>query len=127
MVFFDFQIGIYAHLDVKLPNKEKWKTNPWTVTEIDRRLFGCGVAGGKETLISWFNLIEAFQKSKTDLPVNLKFIIESLHYHGSDGLEEFLFRRKQDFLFNVDYLVVCDSEWIGEKHPCLIYGSVGKL
>ncbi|KAF5283509.1 hypothetical protein FQR65_LT02662 [Abscondita terminalis] len=120
-------IGVYAHLDVKKPVKEQWKTDPWTVTEIDKRLYGCGVASGKGTLTAWFNLILAFQDIQMSLPVNLKFIIQSLHYYNSDGFEEFVAQKRKSFLKNIDCYVVCDSEWVGEKHPCIVYGSVGFL
>lgn len=118
---------VYAWLDVNHPDKTKWNTNPWTVTEINKRFYGCGVSAGKGPLIAWFNAIKAFQGANLDLPVNIKFIIESMHYQKSHGLEAFLALRRQDFFFNVNYVVVCDSEWIGEKYPCLTYGSVGKL
>ncbi|KAK4875841.1 hypothetical protein RN001_012263 [Aquatica leii] len=120
-------IGVYAHLDVKMTDKANWKTDPWSLTELDQRLYGCGVASGKGTLMSWFNLIIAFQNIKMSLPVNLKFIIQSLHYYNSEGFEDFIARKRQGFLSDITYIVICDSEWLGDKHPCLVYGSVGLL
>lgn len=75
----------------------------------------------------WFHVLAAFQSSKVPLPVNIKFIIESMHTQRSEGLDEFLLTKKLDYLFDIDYVVVCDSEWIGEKYPCIVYGGVGKL
>ncbi|KAB0794870.1 hypothetical protein PPYR_11709 [Photinus pyralis] len=120
-------VCVYAHLDVNLPDLEQWKTDPFDLTEVDLRLYGSGVASGKGTLMSWFNLIYAFQEANVDIPVNIKFIIESLHYYDSDGLEEFISKQRIHFLSNVDYYIVCDSEWLVEKTPCLVYGSVGRL
>lgn len=118
---------IYVNLDVKQPDESKWDTDPWTVTQVGNYIYGCGVAQGKTTLMHWFHVIEGFQKSHIDFPVNLKFIIESMYHHNSLGLAEFLSLRKHDFFVNIDNIIVCDSEWIGEKHPCVIYGTIGVL
>lgn len=106
---------------------EEWSTDPWTLTEIDNRLYGSGAVFGKGALISWFHAVLAFQESQIDIPVNLKFIIESMHRCDSVGLEDFLATKRQDFLFDIDYVIMCDTEWIGEKHPCLTYGVIGML
>ncbi|KAI4461418.1 beta-ala-his dipeptidase [Holotrichia oblita] len=42
----------------------------------------------------------------------------------SEGLDEFLLTKKLDYLFDVDYVIACGSEWIGEKYPCIVYGGV---
>ncbi|GJQ71567.1 hypothetical protein Trydic_g11274 [Trypoxylus dichotomus] len=118
---------IYSYLDVKHPEVEKWNTDPWTVTEINKTIYGNGVASGKGNLIMWFHVLAAFQAAQVSLPVNIKFIIESMHTHRSDGLDEFLLTKKLDYLYDIDYVVVCGSEWIGEKHPCIVYGGVGLI
>lgn len=107
------------------PEGQEWATDPWTVTEIDRVLFGKGVAFGKGPLICWFHAIEAYQKHNLELPVNIKFIIESMREHNSDGLDELLHSQKQTFLTNIDLVVLCDTEWLGPKYPCLSYGCRG--
>lgn len=117
---------IYVHLDVKEPSKN-WRTDPWAVTQEGNYIYGCGVAQGKATLIAWFHVIEAFQQNKLDFPLNLKFIIESMYHHNSEGIADFLALRKHDFFVNIDHIIVCDSEWIGEKHPCIIYGTIGVI
>lgn len=94
---------------------------------MNKTLYGNGVASGKGPLLTWFHVISGFQDKKLELPVNIKFIIESTNQLGSIGLEDFLVTHRQDFLYNVDYIVVCESEWLGEKMPCLVYGSVGHI
>lgn len=123
---FFHQLCVYGYLDVKEQDESEWKTDPWSVVEIHKVLYGCGTASGKCSLICWLHVILGFQTKGIELPVNLKFCIESMYHQDSEGLEEFLATRKQDFFFNVDFVVACDSEWIGEKHPCLVYGCVGK-
>lgn len=112
-------------MDVKEPTSD-WKCNPWELTDINKYLFGNGIACGKGPLMCWFHIILAFRKSKVEVPVNIKFLIESMRESDSQGLEPLVVVRRQDFFGSVDTVVVCESEWIGEKHPCLVYGSVGK-
>lgn len=120
-------LGIYCHLDVPEPDLKEWKTDPWTVTEVNKKLYGNGVAYGKGPLIAWFHAIQSFHAKGVEVPVNLKFIVESMNNCGSVGLEEFLSKRKTDFLADIDFLAVCDSEWLGEKIPCICHGSVGNI
>lgn len=74
----------------------------------------------------WFHVIQAFQGSNMPLPVNIKLIIEFMNHENSLGLSGFLQTRLQDFFAGVYNVVVCASQWIGPKHPCLIYGCVGQ-
>ncbi|XP_050304401.1 cytosolic non-specific dipeptidase-like [Anthonomus grandis grandis] len=117
----------YLHLDVPEPRKDEWKTDPWTLTQINNCFYGNGASCGKGPLMMWFHVIQAFQGSNMPLPVNIKFIIEFMNHEDSCGLAGFLPTRVQDFFAGVYNLVVCESEWIGEKHPCLIYGCVGMI
>ncbi|KAJ8961057.1 hypothetical protein NQ314_005987 [Rhamnusium bicolor] len=117
-------VCVYLHLDVLKPDTSKWKTDPWTLHKEEANFYGCGVACGKGPLMSWFHVIEAFRKCQLELPVNLRFIIESMHHGHSLGLEDFIISKTQDFFGAVDYVVMCDSEWLGEKYPCVIYGTV---
>lgn len=73
----------------------------------------------------WFHVIQAFQGSDMPLPVNIKFIIEFMNHEDSLGLFGFLPTRVQDFFAGVYNVILCKSEWIGEKHPCLNYGCAG--
>lgn len=76
--------------------------------------------------MAWFHVVQALKESKSPSPVNIKFIIESMNHQNSQGLAEFVATRSQDFFAGVDLVVECDSEWMGSKIPCIIYGSVGK-
>lgn len=77
--------------------------------------------------MSWFHVLHGFQEKNVELPVNLKFCLESMYYQNSEGFEPFITKKKSEFFSDVDCVVLCDSEWIGEKHPCLCYGGVGML
>jgi nonspecific dipeptidase len=44
---------------------------------------------------------------------------------GSEGLQEFLLKKKDTFLKDVDYVVISDNCWLGNQKPCLTYGLRG--
>ncbi|XP_060528292.1 cytosolic non-specific dipeptidase-like [Cylas formicarius] len=117
----------YLHLDVPEPDLSTWIENPWDLTQKNNTFYGCGTCCGKGPLLMWFHVVEAFQNSGIQLPVNIKFVIESMHHQKSRGLAAFLATKTQIFFYDVYNVVICESEWIGEKYPCLIYGCVGIL
>ncbi|XP_023021265.2 cytosolic non-specific dipeptidase [Leptinotarsa decemlineata] len=117
----------YLHLDVPDPSGQPWDTDPWTLTNIKNVFYGSGAACGKGPLMAWFHVIQAFKDSNMTLPVNLKVVIESMNHQNSQGFADFVATRSQDFFNTVDYVVECDSEWLGDKYPCIIYGTVGIL
>ncbi|KAF7273865.1 hypothetical protein GWI33_013443 [Rhynchophorus ferrugineus] len=120
-------VAVYLHLDVPEPDYSKWQSDPWTLTSKNKKYYGCGTSCGKGPVMMWFHVIQAFQGSNIDLPVNIKLIIEFMNHENSMGLSAFLPTRVQDFFYDVYNVVVCESEWLGEKHPCLCYGCVGLL
>ncbi|CAG9769828.1 unnamed protein product [Ceutorhynchus assimilis] len=120
-------ICAYLHMDVPDPDMEQWKTNPFELTLVENGYYGNGVACGKGYALMWFHVIEAFQKIQMPLPVNIKFIIEFMHHENSIGLSELLQKRKQDFFCRIYCVIICESEWIGMKYPCLVYGCAGAI
>ena len=48
-------------------------------------------------VLGWLHVIEAYQKTGTDLPLNLKFCLEGMEESGSDGLDELLVRILSSF------------------------------
>jgi nonspecific dipeptidase len=49
-------------------------------------------------VLAWLNCIEAYQKLDIEIPINIKFCFEGMEEHGSEGLDELLFSRKDTFL-----------------------------
>lgn len=115
----------YSRLDVKNADRKQWKSDPWKLEERNKRLYGRGTCKGKGTLLSWFHCIEAFQKQNVKLPVNLKLIIEGMFEMGSFGMEQFMYTQRLTFIKNIDFICVCESEWINTTLPCLSYATVG--
>ncbi|CAD6998675.1 unnamed protein product [Ceratitis capitata] len=119
-------IIVYGHLDVQPALKEDgWNTEPFDLTEIDGKLYGRGASDDKGPVLCWIHAIEAFQKLNIDLPVNLKFVFEGMEESGSEGLDDLLMARKNDFLADADYVCISDNYWLGKKRPCLTYGLRG--
>ncbi|KAL5291197.1 CNDP2 family protein [Megaselia abdita] len=119
-------IVVYGHLDVQPALKEDgWDTEPFVLTEVDGKLFARGSTDDKGPVLCWIHAIEAYQKNGMDLPVNLKFVLEGMEESGSEGLDDLLFARKDDFLANADYVCISDNYWLGKNKPCLTYGLRG--
>ncbi|CAH1985983.1 unnamed protein product [Acanthoscelides obtectus] len=115
------------HVDVLNPCEKPWSTDPWQLHRVNNKNYGCGSGCGKGPLMCWFHVLQAFKFCKMELPVNLKFIIESMYHSDSQGLADFVATRSQDFFANVELVIEVGSEWLGEKHPCITYGTVGIL
>ncbi|CAM4772014.1 unnamed protein product [Rotaria magnacalcarata] len=119
-------VMIYGHLDVQPAQlSDGWDSEPFVLTERDGKLYGRGSTDDKGPVISWLNVIEAYQKLNEPFPVNVKFVLESMEEYGSDGLEDLLKSLKNTFLSGVDYVVISDSYWLGKTKPCLQYGLRG--
>jgi nonspecific dipeptidase len=114
---------IYGHLDVQPAQvSDGWDTEPFVLTERNGKLFGRGSTDDKGPVLSWLNVIEAYQKLNEPFPVNVKFVLESMEEYGSEGLEDLLKSLKDTFLSGTDYVVISDSYWLGKEKPCLQYG-----
>lgn len=120
---------VYAHIDVQPAEKsDGWDTEPFELTERNGKLFGRGATDDKGPAIAWTNAIEAFQKTGSKIPINIRFILEGMEESGSEGLEDELrsMKEKNDpFLQGIDFCVISDSYWLGQVKPCLAYGLRG--
>ncbi|KAF5292126.1 hypothetical protein FQA39_LY14081 [Lamprigera yunnana] len=119
-------ICIYGHLDVTPAKVEDgWHSNPFQLTERDGKLYGRGSSDDKGPVLCWLHAIEGYQKIGKDIPVNLKFIFESMEESGSEGLEQLLIKEKNGFLKGIDYICISDNYWLGQEKPCITYGLRG--
>lgn len=117
---------VYGHLDVQPASKDDgWDFEPFILTEKDDKLYGRGSSDDKGPVLGWLNAIEAFCSTKTEVPVNLKFIFEGMEESNSAGLDEMIMARKDTFLKGVDFVCISDNYWLGKKKPCLTYGLRG--
>jgi len=117
---------LYGHLDVQPAAKsDGWDTEPFELTEKNGMMYGRGSTDDKGPVLAWVNVVESFAKLGLDLPVNLKFCFEGMEESGSVGLDGLLWRLKESFLNDVDYVCISDNYWLGKDKPCLTYGLRG--
>ncbi|XP_039092344.1 beta-Ala-His dipeptidase isoform X1 [Hyaena hyaena] len=119
-------VCFYGHLDVQPARQEDgWLTDPYTLTEVDGKLYGRGATDNKGPVLAWINAVSTFRALEEDLPVNIKFIIEGMEEAGSVALEELVRKEKDRFFSNVDFVVISDNLWISQGKPALTYGTRG--
>ncbi|KAG8038352.1 hypothetical protein G9C98_006679, partial [Cotesia typhae] len=117
---------IYGHLDVQPALVEDgWDTEPFTLVEKDNKLFGRGSTDDKGPVLCWLHALQAYKAIGEEIPVNIKFVFEGMEENGSEGLDEFLWSRKESFLSDIDYVCISDNYWLGTTKPCITYGLRG--
>jgi acetylornithine deacetylase/succinyl-diaminopimelate desuccinylase-like protein len=117
-------VFLYAHHDVQPINFEnQWKSDPWTLTRRDGRLFARGAADDKGAIAAQLGAVSAFLKSRGTLPVNIKMLVEGEEEVGSRNLMQFFERYQQKL--KSDVIVVCDTENLDVGLPSITYSLRG--
>lgn len=122
---------VYGHIDVQpAAIEDGWDTPPFELIEKDGKLYGRGSTDDKGPVLCWFNAIEAFKATQTPLPINVRFLLESMEESDSVGLEPEIRRMQKShdpFFQNIDHVAIADTYWMGEDHPCVTYGVRGAI
>jgi len=78
---------IYGHYDVQPPDPEElWDTPPFEPTVKDGRVYARGASDDKGQSFTHLKSVESYLKTGTELPVNVKFILEGEEEIGSPNL-----------------------------------------
>lgn len=118
---------VYGHYDVQpAEQSDGWPQDPFTLTEVDGKLYGRGSTDDKGPILAWLWAIETHRELELELPVNLKFCLEGMEESNSECLDDLLEREaKSGFLSDVDYVIITDNYWVTTDKPCLTYGLRG--
>jgi acetylornithine deacetylase/succinyl-diaminopimelate desuccinylase-like protein len=83
-------LSFYNHYDVQPAEPlELWNSDPWAAELRDGRIWGRGVADNKGNLAGRLAAVDAVLKTRGQLPLNVKFIVEGEEEIGSIHIEEF--------------------------------------
>jgi acetylornithine deacetylase/succinyl-diaminopimelate desuccinylase-like protein len=117
-------VFLYAHHDVQPLNFiEEWQSDAWTLTPRGGRLYGRGAADDKGAITAQLGALSAFLKTRGELPVNVKMLVEGEEEVGSRNLMGFFKQYKSRI--QSDVIVVCDTENIDIGIPSITYSLRG--
>lgn len=115
---------IYGHYDVQPPDPEElWDTPPFEPTVKNGRVYARGASDDKGQSFTHVKSVESFLNTGTDLPVNVKFILEGEEEIGSPNLVPFIKENKD--LLECDMVLISDTAMFGEDQPSITYGLRG--
>lgn len=115
---------IYGHYDVQPAEPfELWKSPPFEPRIEGRSLFARGACDNKGQNLAHLKAIEAYLKTRTELPCDITFVIEGEEEVGSQSLASFL-KEHQDEL-RCDAVVISDTGMPAKNQPALTYGLRG--
>ncbi len=117
---------VYGHYDVQPPDPlDEWETPPFEPTVRDGKIYARGASDDKGQSYTHIKAIESFLKTGTELPVNVKFIIEGEEEIGSPSLVPFLADNKERL--ECDMVLVSDTAMFAKDTPSITYGLRGLM
>ncbi|MCH8548136.1 MAG: dipeptidase [Balneolaceae bacterium] len=115
---------IYGHYDVQPSDPDElWDTPPFEPTVKNGRVYARGASDDKGQAYTHVKAIESYMKTGTELPVNVKFILEGEEEIGSPNLVPFIKKHKD--LLACDMVLISDTAMYGEDQPSITYGLRG--
>jgi acetylornithine deacetylase/succinyl-diaminopimelate desuccinylase-like protein len=117
---------IYGHFDVQPPEPlEAWDSPPFQPTLRNGRIYGRGSADNKGQFFCHLKAVEAVLRSKGQLPLNVKFLLDPEEEVGSPSLTSFLAKTRG--LFAGDIALNSDGPMDPSGRPRLSFGNRGVL
>lgn len=115
---------VYGHYDVQPPDPlNEWISPPFEPTRREGNLYARGATDDKGQMFTHVKSAEAWLRSGTNLPVQLKFLIEGEEEVGSAHLDAFIERHKRELA--ADVVVISDTSQFGPGQPAITYGLKG--
>ncbi len=115
-------ILIQGHYDGQPSDASKWiKTKPHQPKIIpedgERRIYGRGTSDDWGQVMTHLAAVDAYKRTGTPLPVNIKFLIEGGEEIGSNDMDKLVTRYKD--LLQCDVVMITDSGPGREGHPVI--------
>ena len=115
---------IYGHHDVQpVDPLDEWLSPPFEPAIRDGNLFARGAVDDKGQVWMHLKAVEAHIRTRGELPLNLKLIVEGEEESGSIYFEDLV--RKDLERLRADLLVVSDTAMVGRDRPSLTTGLRG--
>jgi acetylornithine deacetylase/succinyl-diaminopimelate desuccinylase-like protein len=114
----------YGHYDVQpVDPVELWNTPPFEPTIIDDIIYCRGGSDDKGQLYTHIKAIEAYLKTDTPLPCNVKFIFEGEEECGGEAV--YKFTEENPDKLACDAIIVSDTSLYNEDTPAICYSLKG--
>ena len=109
---------IYGHYDVQPVDPiDLWESPPFEAQVRDGKIYGRGAVDDKGQVLMHLAAIEAHLRTRGELPINVKVIIEGEEEIGSPNFEAALARYEQQFA--ADLALISDTAMFAEGVPSL--------
>lgn len=119
-------VFLYSHYDVQPINyRDQWLSEPFELTPRNGRLYARGSADDKAAITTQLAAISSWLKTKGELPVNVKMVVEGEEEIGSANLLTFFEEHKERI--KSDVILVCDTENIDTGIPSITYALRGVI
>ncbi|MFT5145086.1 MAG: acetylornithine deacetylase/succinyl-diaminopimelate desuccinylase-like protein [Rhodothermales bacterium] len=115
---------VYGHYDVQPADPlELWDSPPFDPVRKGNLIYGRGTCDDKGQVFMHLKAVEAYLKTDTPLPVNLKYLIEGEEESGSTNLPGFITENSERL--KADVVLVSDTALFGPGVPSICYGLRG--
>jgi len=115
---------IYGHYDVQPPGgPDKWQSNPFEPVLTQKKIVARGSADNKGQFMVYLKALEAYLATHTNLPINVKILLEGQEETASDQLPQFVASNRD--LLACNHIVISDSHQFGPDQPAITYGTRG--
>ena len=116
----------YNHYDVQPAEPlESWRDPPFGGVVRGNKIFGRGSSDDKGELIARIKAVEAFLRTRGDVPCNIKFVIEGEEETGSAHIEQYLKKYRKKFSCDG---VIWEFGYVDSKdRPVISLGMKGLL
>jgi acetylornithine deacetylase/succinyl-diaminopimelate desuccinylase-like protein len=114
---------VYGHYDVQPTDPlDEWKSDPFQPEIREDYAYARGASDMKGQVMASVLALESVLKT-SDLPINVKFLIEGEEEIGSPSLDDFIKTHKD--LLSCDMILNPDAGMVGKDQPTLVYGLRG--